>query len=171
MEQQEEINQQAKPEQKKISLKLIGCLGLISIVGFLAIVMLWVCPLPVPSDNASTTKTGVSNPPSPSDKTTTGRIDVATLLDKPKYDTEVSIYGKVTLPTDAKSPYFELSAGGKKVNVWYDSMVEDNGKKRAAVSVKGIQNGDWVVVTGELKKEGKHRALNDFWASSIKKLG
>jgi inhibitor of cysteine peptidase len=37
------------------------------------------------------------------------------------------------------------------------------------VSVEGIENGDWVVITGELKQAGQHTSLNDFWATSIEK--
>jgi hypothetical protein len=36
--------------------------------------------------------------------------------------------------------------------------------------VEAINNGDWVIVTGELKLEGQHRSLNDFWASNIEKI-
>ena len=160
MQQQEETNHKAEPEQNTISLKLIGCLGTVAIVGFLIVITLWLFPLPVPSDNTSTTS-------GTADDT---RIDVATLLTKPEYDTKVRIYGKVSLLGESKSPYFDLTSGGKNVEVWYDSMIDDDGKKRTAVSVKGIKNGDWVVVTGELKKEGVNRALNAFWASNIKKL-
>jgi len=46
-------------------------------------------------------------------------------------------------------------------------MVEDAGTERPAVSVEGIQNSHQVAVTGELKTEGIHRSLNDFWASRI----
>ena len=35
--------------------------------------------------------------------------------------------------------------------------------------VRGIENGDWVVITGELKQAGQHTSLNDFWATSIEK--
>jgi hypothetical protein len=48
-------------------------------------------------------------------------------------------------------------------------MVEDDKTERPAVSVEGIENGDYVIVTGELKTEGTHTVLNDFWASSIGK--
>jgi hydrogenase maturation factor len=47
--------------------------------------------------------------------------------------------------------------------------VEDNGTARPPVSVEGIENGDYVIVTGELKTEGTHTMLNDFWASGIEK--
>ncbi len=43
------------------------------------------------------------------------------------------------------------------------------GKETAAVSVEGIENGDYVIVTDELKTKGTHTGLNDFWASSIEK--
>jgi hypothetical protein len=67
-------------------------------------------------------------------------------------------------------PYFELGSGGKKIKVWFNMMIEDNGVPRQPVKAEGMSNGDWVIVTGELKEEGKYRALNDFWASRIEKL-
>ncbi len=56
------------------------------------------------------------------------------------------------------------------MQVWYGLMVEDDGTERPAVSVEGIENGDWVIVTGELKTAGTHRSENDFWARRIEKL-
>ena len=99
-----------------------------------------------------------------------GTLSVSELLEKPVYDTEVKIYGKVSLLGELLCPCFELTSDGKKVEVWYDLMVEDDGTQRPPVSVEGIENGDWVIVTGELKTEGIHRSLNDFWASNIEKI-
>ena len=48
-------------------------------------------------------------------------------------------------------------------------MAEDDGTERIAVSVDGIENGDYVIVKGELKKGGIYHSLNDFWASNIEK--
>jgi hypothetical protein len=48
-------------------------------------------------------------------------------------------------------------------------MVENDGAEKPAVSVEGVQNGDQVIVTGELKTAGVHSSLNDFWASKIEK--
>jgi len=50
-------------------------------------------------------------------------------------------------------------------------MVEDDQTERPPVSIEGIQNGDRVVVTGELKTEGQYRQRDDFWASDIEKTG
>ncbi|HDS45721.1 MAG TPA: hypothetical protein ENN68_06490 [Methanomicrobia archaeon] len=96
-----------------------------------------------------------------------GMVSVAELLANPVYDTEVIVYGQVDLLGELLCPCFELSSGRKTVQVWYDQMVEDDDSKRPAVSVEGIENGDWVLVRGELKSAGVHRAANDFWASSI----
>lgn len=98
-----------------------------------------------------------------------GTLTVAELLENPVYDTEVKIYGTVSLLGELNCPCFELTSGGQKVLVWYRLMVEDGGTERPSVSVEGIENGDWVVVTGELKSEGEYRSLNDFWASKIEK--
>ncbi len=98
-----------------------------------------------------------------------GALSVSQLLEEPVYDTEVKIYGEVSLLGELFCPCFELRSGGGKVLVWYGLMVEDDGTERPAVSVEGIQNGHQVIVTGELKTEGAHRSLNDFWASRIEK--
>ncbi len=98
-----------------------------------------------------------------------GTLSVSELLQNPVYDTEVKVFGKVSLLGQLNCPCFELSSGRDKVQVWYDLMVEDDGTERPAVSIEGIKNGDYVIVTGELKTEGTHTVLNDFWASSIKK--
>jgi len=98
-----------------------------------------------------------------------GTLSASALLENPVYDTEVKVFGKVSLLGQLYCPCFELSSGGDKVQVWYDLMVEDNETERPPVSVEGIENGDYVIVTGELKTEGTHTMLNDFWASGIEK--
>jgi len=94
-------------------------------------------------------------------------LSVSKLLENPVYDTGVEIYGEVNLLGQLDCPCFELASGGERVRVWYDLMVEDDGTERASVGVERIANGDSVVITGELKTEGKYRLINDFWASSI----
>ncbi len=96
-----------------------------------------------------------------------GVLSVLELLEEGTYDTEVKIYGHVSLLGELFCPCFELTSGGAKVLVWYGLMVEDDGTERPNVGVEGIQNGDQVIVTGELKTAGVHRSLNDFWASRI----
>lgn len=97
----------------------------------------------------------------------TGTLSVSELLENPMYDSEVRIHGEVSLLGELLCPCFELTSGGKAVHIWYGLMVEDDGTERPAVSVEGIENGDTVVVTGELKTAAAHASLNDFWASSI----
>ena len=92
-------------------------------------------------------------------------LSVSELLENPVYDTEVKIYGEVGLLGELLCPCFGLTSGGQEVMVWYGLMVDDYGIERAPVSVEGIRNGDWVIVTGELKTEGTN--INDFWAKSI----
>jgi hypothetical protein len=97
-----------------------------------------------------------------------GTLTVAELLDDPVYDTEVKIYGEVGLLGELFCPCFELTSGGQTVQVWYDLMVENDGTERPAVNVKGINNGDGIIVTGELKGEGEtYYSKGDFWASVI----
>jgi len=76
--------------------------------------------------------------------------------------------GKVGLLGELNCPCFELASGGRTVQVWYDLMVENDGTERPAVNGEGINNGDRVVVTGELKGEGgTHYSKGDFWATAI----
>ncbi len=98
-------------------------------------------------------------------------LSVSELLESPLYDTKIRVSGKVSLLGELFCPCFELTSGNKTIIVWYDLMVEDDSTERPSVDVGTIKNGDLVIVTGELKTEGKHRSLNDFWASDIKKIG
>lgn len=50
-------------------------------------------------------------------------------------------------------------------------MVNDDDTEESDVSLQGIYNRSWVIVTGELKPDGSHHySLNDFWASSIESM-
>ena len=102
-------------------------------------------------------------------ETPEGVLSVAELLENPIYNTEVTIQGEVTLLGELFCPCFVLVSGGETIQVWYGLMVEDDGTEKPPVSVEGIENGDWVVITGEVKQAGQHTALNDFWATSIEK--
>lgn len=96
-------------------------------------------------------------------------LSVAELLNDPVYDTPVTVHGEVSLLGELLCPCFELSSGGAQVVVWYDLMVENDGTERPAVSVDGIENGDWVIVTGELRHGGGQLRRITFWASNIEK--
>jgi len=97
-----------------------------------------------------------------------GALTVAELLENPVYDTEITIYGKVSLLNELFCPCFALTSNGETVQVWYDLMVENDDAERPSVSVEGVSNGDTVIVTGEFKGEGGvHYNQGDFWASAI----
>jgi hypothetical protein len=96
-----------------------------------------------------------------------GALSVAELLENPIYDTQTRVYGKVSALRELACTCFFLQSGGENLHVWYDTMVEDSGTLRPSVNVDAINNGDWVVVIGELKSGGDHYSLNDFWLSYI----
>jgi len=98
-----------------------------------------------------------------------GALDCCECLEAKQYDTQVTVYGKVSMLGELQSSSFILTSGGEELPVWYDTMVEDDGTKWPAVSVAGIKNGDRLVVTGELKSAGKYRKPGDFWAKKIEK--
>ena len=97
-----------------------------------------------------------------------GAMTVAELLANPIYDTEVTISGTVGALGELSCPCLELTSGGETVNVWYDLMVDNDGTERPPVSVQGMENGDKIIITGELKGEGGvHYNKGDFWAAEI----
>ena len=95
-------------------------------------------------------------------------LTVAGLLDNPVYDTLIKIHGDVSGLGELFCPCFELTSGGQKVLVWYDLMVENDGTERPPANMHEFNNGDKVIVIGELKGEGgTHYSKRDFWASDI----
>jgi len=97
-----------------------------------------------------------------------GTLTAAELMGEPSYDKEVKIYGRVGGLGELMCSCFFIVSGRESVQVWYDTMVENEGMIRPAVSVESIRNGDKVIVTGELKGEGGiHYSKDDFWAKSI----
>ena len=98
-----------------------------------------------------------------------GTLSVSELLENPVYDTEVKIYGQVSDLGELFCPCLGLTSGEERVEVWYDLMVEDGKTPRPAVSVEGIENGDWVVVTGELRSSDGLLPSRTFWAGNIEK--
>jgi len=95
-------------------------------------------------------------------------LDVAELLDNPVYDTPVKIHGDVSMLGELLCPCFELTSGGQKVQGWYDLMVENDGTERPPANMHEFNNGDKVIVIGELKGEGgTHYSKGDFWATDI----
>ncbi len=108
-------------------------------------------------------------------------LSVYELLENPVYDTEVTIYGAVSLLGESygkvsllSESCFDLisyisSSHTVGVTVWYNLMVEDDGTKRPSVSVEGIEIGDWVIVTGELRSSTGEDPSTTFWVSNIEK--
>jgi hypothetical protein len=103
-------------------------------------------------------------------------IKVGELLKNPTYDELVKIYGRVSYLGEINQfrkvrdcPCFVLYSGDGAVNIWYDSMKILGPIERFSVDVSQIKNGQWVVVTGELRSESKDREFKDFWAKKIEK--
>jgi inhibitor of cysteine peptidase len=97
-------------------------------------------------------------------------LSASEVLEDPIYDLEIKVHGKVSALDEMPCPCFALTSDGKMLTVHYDLMEEDDGTRRPAVSVKGIQNGDQVIVTGELRSSNGTGHGTTFWASSIEKM-
>jgi hypothetical protein len=101
-----------------------------------------------------------------------GVLSVTELLADPVYESQVSVYGQVRSLGDLRCPCFELLSGGEDeaLEVWYDAMSQDDGTQWAPVSVKGIENGDWVIVMGEFRSDDGSSVGRTFWSESIEKM-
>jgi len=145
--------------------------GLIAIVTIVAVLISAGCvgeKTPPPASTPTTTQ----DPPPASTPATRfeGALSVSELLESPEYDTEVNVYGDVSALGELFCPCFALTSDGKRLEVWYYMMVEDDGTERPSVSMEGIENGDRVAVTGELRSSNGTAPSTTFWASNIKKM-
>jgi hypothetical protein len=96
-----------------------------------------------------------------------GTISSAELLANPVYNTPIKVYGQVLGFGEFECPCFSLKSGDEQIYVWFDMMVEEDGSPtpptRSPVDTEGIENDDWVVVTGELKYFEDFKVHKDFW--------
>ena len=149
--------------------------GLIVIVTIVAVLISAGCieektppPAPTPTPTRTTTE---DHPPASTPATgSEGTRNVSELLESPVYETEVNVYGDVSALGELLCPCFALTSDGKRLEVWYDMMVEDDGTERPSVSVEGIENGDRVALTGELRSSNGTAPSTTFWASNIEKM-
>jgi len=72
----------------------------------------------------------------------TGSMGADSLLEKPIYDTEIFVYGTVLELEKAPNASFKLN---------WEGAVLDVETMGAASGIEYIENGNWVIVTGELK--------------------
>ncbi|MBN2096074.1 hypothetical protein JW752_01605 [Candidatus Peregrinibacteria bacterium] len=96
-------------------------------------------------------------------------IRPAELLADPVYDEDVKLKGTVSLMGELFCPCFQLEADGEFIEVWYDLMAVDSGEPWPKVDVKGIENGDEVIVTGHLRKNTGSLPSKTFWLKSAEK--
>jgi hypothetical protein len=89
---------------------------------------------------------------------------VRSLLSYPEYDTQVRTYGQVSSLGEMSCPCFMVTSGGNRLEVWYNLTAQEPAK------VPPIQDGDWVVVTGQLKPGVLGLGGRTFWASHIERL-
>ncbi len=93
-------------------------------------------------------------------------IFVSKLLSNPVYDMDVAVSGEVSALGKLDSPCFMMSSGGETVQVWYDVMI--NGSTEwPPVDISGVENGDTVIVTGQLRAPEGNETPKNFWAKSI----
>ena len=96
-----------------------------------------------------------------------GAISSAELLADPVYNTPIEVYGQVNGLGEFECPCFALISGDKQIYVWFDMMVEEDGSPkpptRTPIDITGIENGDWIIVSGELKFFKNRKVHKDFW--------
>jgi len=86
------------------------------------------------------------------------------LLLQPVFNTQVKTYGRVSGLGEMSCPCFSVTSGGERLEVWYNLTAQEPAK------VPAIQNGDWVIVTGQLKPGVLGLGGRTFWASHIERL-
>jgi hypothetical protein len=100
-----------------------------------------------------------------------GASTSAELLAEPVYNTPIKVYGQVSGLGEFECKCFALKSGDEQIYVWFDMMVEEDGSPapptRTPVDVTGIENGDWIVVTGELKFFEDFKVHKDFWLTEF----
>ena len=100
-----------------------------------------------------------------------GALTSAELLANPGYNTSIQVYGQVHGLGEFECPCFALKSGDEQIYVWFDMMVESDGSPtpptRPPVDIEGIENDDWVVVTGELKYFEDFKVHKDFWLTKF----
>ena len=100
-----------------------------------------------------------------------GAITSAELLADPIYNTFIQVYGQVLGLGEFECPCFALKSGGEQIYVWFDMMVEGDGSPkpptRTPIDITGIENGDWIIVSGELKFYENRKKHKDFWLTEF----
>jgi len=108
----------------------------------------------------------VMDPPKPE-----GALSAAELLIDPVYESEIKVYGQISGLGEFECPCFALKSEGDRIYVWYDMMVEDEGSvrppTRSPIDIEGLENDDWIVVTGELKYFENRKKHEDFWLTEF----
>jgi len=104
-------------------------------------------------------------PPSPANGFQ-GPFTVAELLASPPYGDEVDVTGEATLLGEFLTKSFVITSGGASIKVWYGDMFEEDGTRWPEVSIEGFENGDKLLVTGELRQTGEEAVI---WAVNIVK--
>jgi hypothetical protein len=98
-------------------------------------------------------------------------LTAAEILDQARYsEPGITVHGEVLdLGDISVCECFSVSSGEKGIQVWYD-LKKDKNLDRRTLNVLGLENGDWVEVTGELIPiEGINPSTN-FYATRIKKV-
>ena len=96
-----------------------------------------------------------------------GAISSAELLADAVYNTPIEVYGQVNGLGEFECPCFALKSGGEQIYVWFNMMVEEDGSPkppiRTPIDITGIENGDWIIVSGKLKFFENRKVHKDFW--------
>jgi hypothetical protein len=81
------------------------------------------------------------------------------------------VYGQVTGLGEFECKCFALKSRDAQIYVWFDMMVEDDGSTtpptRTPVNIDDIENGDWIIVAGELKFFENFKVHKDFWLTEF----
>jgi len=99
-----------------------------------------------------------------------GAFSSAELLADPVYNTPIKVYGQVQGLGEFECLCFALKSGDEQIYLWFDMMVEEDGSQIPPTNIDGIENNDWIVVTGELKFFEDRKIHKDFWLAEFEAI-
>ncbi|MBU1018192.1 hypothetical protein KKA33_04155 [Patescibacteria group bacterium] len=94
-------------------------------------------------------------------------LELSQLINNPVYNKDLKLKGTVGLLGELFCPCFRLGGGEDFVEVWYDLMAVDSGEPWPKVDIEGFENGDEVIVTGQLRENTGSLPSKTFWLKSI----
>ncbi len=112
----------------------------------------------------------VAGPTRGGDQTPAGVVTVRELLRQPDELSPVAVYGEIAPGERPLCPCFRLQSGGDSMVVWYDLVLEDDSSGSAYSEVRGLDDGDRVIVVGSVWNPVYAKGIVHFRAQAVEPI-